>query len=117
MNRTGNKNIEKLKEYKKEEILKALKHAYPHYPFHADLLLKLMVDYLENKPTQKVDTVIEALEEEKAARAEYAKYCNEMVEKYGDGKSCYMRDMSEDDLARGAELESRIHEAIKKRGY
>lgn len=115
MKRTLKEDIKNLKAYKKEEILEALEYTGRYRAFHINLITADMVSYLENKKRKEVFAAHDkALEAEREAIVACQKWNNEMIEKYGDGMSVKLADLPPDELERGAALERRMKEAIKK---
>lgn len=115
MRRTINEDIKTLETYKKEEILEALKHADRYKLYHVDLITADMVSYLENK---KRDEVFAARDKATGAKMEaikaFQEWKAEMCEKYGDGMSVKLAVLPPDEIERGAALEKKIKEAVKK---
>ena len=115
MKRTLKEDIKNLKAYKKEEILEALEHADRYKLYHVELITADMVSYLENKKRNEVFAAHDkAIWQKTEAIKAFQKWKSEMCEKYGDGESCKLVDIPPDEIERGAALERRMKEAIKK---
>lgn len=109
MENSANAKINELSRYKKEDLLDALDHCCDCN------IISAMHLYLHNKKINETfDETTKAMDDYTGALHDYLSWKDEMIHKYGDGKSVQLSAIPLEDKLHGAELQSKMAVAQKK---
>lgn len=109
MSRAVKESLIKLSKYSKKDIIEALGNQYD-----SDFIVSHMIMELENKETQKaIDEHEKALSAKSEAIEAYCAWMDEMCVKYGDGKKVNILALPQEEISRGAKLETALKKATE----
>lgn len=100
----------RLKEFSKAQIINAIIKTYPYRNIVERLISNL--EYLEKDEIIKKHS--DAIDEESMATHQYLKWRDEMIQKYGTGGKVRLIDIPDNELVKGADLESKMKVAREK---
>lgn len=110
MARTKKEALEELAKYSKEEIIEAIGRSYlPTWDIDT-----LLIDLNYIRQTKAIDEHQKAAADASAALTAYIEWQKEVVTKYGDGKTVYLKQLPASEIKRGTELEKAYDAANKK---
>lgn len=109
MSRTVKENLIKLSKYSKKDIIEALGNQCG-----SNFIVANMVSELENKEAHKaIDEHEKAFRAESEAIEAYCAWMDEMCVKYGDGKKVNILALPQEEISRGAKLETALKKATE----
>lgn len=100
----------KLNKFSKAQIINAIVKTYSYRGIVERLISNL--EYLEKDQILKKHS--EAIKEESEITKQYFKWRGDMIEKYGENGKVRLIDIPNDELTKGADLESRMKAAREK---
>lgn len=109
MENSANAKINELSRYKKEDLLDAVSNCCTEF------VISKMLSYLKiKKVNETFDNKTKAMEDYNAALRDYIAWKDEVIHKYGDGKSVQLSAIPLEDKLHGAELQSKMAVAQNK---
>lgn len=100
----------KLDKFSKSQIIDVIIKKHP-YQCNVERLIEDL-EYLHDNELIKKHS--DSIDEERKATHEYIKWQDEMIAKYGSNRKVRLVDIPNDELLRGADLESKMKAARKK---
>lgn len=108
--RANKTELQKLKAYTKDDIIKALGHCY-----QSDYIVSQILNELEEREIQNaLKEHKKAIDTLNSARTAYMSWRTDMCVKYGDGKTVKIANIPPEEIAKGARLEKAFNTATEK---
>lgn len=106
--------LSKLSELTKQELLDAIKELQRDNPRYQTLIINILAEHDAARHRKLFETSQKTSKKMIESLKAWAAFKNEMVTKYGDGKSVNIPDIPKSEIDSGAQLEKNYRDAVRK---